>query len=107
MRAHKKPNLRTLGPIIALPLVMLMLNGVARPTLAQQELDRRVLPIREPKRPLYTELDVRNAKSPPRFEVKAPADAPNAPVRFAYQLVGRRSRRGSRLRMPLEVWVIR
>src|SRR5690606_2816985 len=41
-----------------------------------QELDRTVLPITEPKRPTYTELDVRNAKPPPRFEVKAPEDAP-------------------------------
>jgi len=40
-------------------------------------MDRTVLPIAEPKRPLFTELDVRNAKPPPRFEVKAPAGAPN------------------------------
>jgi len=39
--------------------------------------DRTVLPIREPKRTTYTELDVRNAKAPDRFEVKAPAGAPN------------------------------
>jgi len=44
------------------------------------ELDRTVLPIPEPKRPLYTELDVRNATPPPRFEVKAPAGAPNVIV---------------------------
>jgi arylsulfatase len=41
------------------------------------DLDRSVLPIAEPKRPLYTELDARNAKPPPRFEVKPPAGAPN------------------------------
>jgi arylsulfatase A-like enzyme len=41
------------------------------------ELDRRVLPIPEPKPPVITELDVRNAKLPPRFEVKAPRQAPN------------------------------
>jgi arylsulfatase A-like enzyme len=41
------------------------------------ELDRTVLPIKEPKRPTYTELDARNATAPPRFEVKAPKDAPN------------------------------
>ncbi len=39
--------------------------------------DRTVLPIQEPKRPLYKELDARNAKMPPNFEVKAPAGAPN------------------------------
>lgn len=40
-------------------------------------LNRAVLPILEPKRPLYTELDVRDAKAPPPFDVKAPAGAPN------------------------------
>lgn len=41
------------------------------------ELDRTVLPIKEPTRQTYTELDVRNATAPPRFEVKAPEGAPN------------------------------
>ena len=41
------------------------------------EPDRTVLPIKEPKRPTYKELDARNATAPPRFEVKAPAGAPN------------------------------
>jgi arylsulfatase A-like enzyme len=45
--------------------------------LAQEELDRTVLPIAQPKRPTYTELDVRNAKPPAHFEVKAPQGAPN------------------------------
>ena len=40
-------------------------------------LDRTTLPIAEPKYPAITEVDARNAKAPPRFEVKAPADAPN------------------------------
>ncbi|MEE4217145.1 MAG: arylsulfatase [Xanthomonadales bacterium] len=41
------------------------------------EPDRTVLPVLEPKRPVYTELDVRNATPPPHFEVKAPEGAPN------------------------------
>ncbi|HSP57872.1 MAG TPA: arylsulfatase [Halomonas sp.] len=45
--------------------------------MAQPALDRTVLPIAEPARALETELDVRNATPPPRFEVKAPDDAPN------------------------------
>ena len=36
-----------------------------------------MLPIPEPKRPAITEIDVRKATAPPRFEVKAPAGAPN------------------------------
>ena len=44
---------------------------------AQTAPDRTTLPIQEPKYPHSTVLDVRNATPPPRFEVKAPADAPN------------------------------
>jgi len=47
------------------------------PIQAPGELDRTVLPIPEPDPPLYTELDVRDATPPPRFEVKAPEGAPN------------------------------
>jgi arylsulfatase len=48
-----------------------------RTALDRTALDRTVLPIPEPKRPVYTELDARNVKAPPRFEVKAPQGAPN------------------------------
>lgn len=48
--------------------------------LAQEKLDRTVLPIAEPKRPTYSELDARKAKAPPRFEVKAPKGAPNVVI---------------------------
>ena len=43
-------------------------------------LDRTVLPAPEPKPPTITELDARNVKPPPRFEVKAPRGAPNVVV---------------------------
>ncbi|TMB56955.1 MAG: arylsulfatase, partial [Deltaproteobacteria bacterium] len=39
--------------------------------------DRTVLPIPEPVNPPITVFDVRNATPPPRFEVKAPQNAPN------------------------------
>ncbi len=44
---------------------------------AQTMPDRTSLPIREPKYPHSTVLDARNATAPPRFQVKAPAGAPN------------------------------
>jgi len=44
------------------------------------KLDRSVLPIAEPKRPVYTEIDARKVKVPPRFEVKAPKGAPNVVI---------------------------
>ena len=40
-------------------------------------IDRTVLPIKAPELPTYKELDVRDAKAPERFEVKAPEGAPN------------------------------
>jgi arylsulfatase A-like enzyme len=44
------------------------------------KLDRTSLPILEPTYPAITELDVRKATPPPRFEVKAPDGAPNVLV---------------------------
>jgi arylsulfatase A-like enzyme len=49
-------------------------------TTAAGEPDRTILPIREPARPTYSELDVRNATPPQRFEVKAPKGAPNVVI---------------------------
>jgi arylsulfatase len=44
---------------------------------AADKLDRTVLPIPEPKLKPITTFDARKATPPPRFEVKAPAGAPN------------------------------
>src|SRR5258708_14161628 len=49
------------------------------PLIAQQ-INRTVLPVPEPKPLTITELDARNVKPPPRFEVKAPKGAPNVVV---------------------------
>lgn len=75
----------------SLALTALALSACGTPNEPQQpagsgfqaaagSLDRSSLPIREPERPIYTELDVRNATPPARFEVKAPAGAPNVVV---------------------------
>jgi arylsulfatase A-like enzyme len=40
-------------------------------------LDRKVLPVKVPPRPTFTELDIRNVTQPKRVEVKAPEGAPN------------------------------
>lgn len=44
------------------------------------ELDRTVLPIREPDYPFDTTLDARTAKAPTLFSVKAPEKAPNVVI---------------------------
>ncbi|MCL6259824.1 arylsulfatase [Aquiflexum sp. TKW24L] len=43
-------------------------------------IDRTVLPIKQPERVRYSELDVRNTTPPSRFEVTAPKDAPNVVI---------------------------
>jgi len=65
-----------------LMLALLAALGIASPSalLAAETLDRTALPIPEPARPFYTELDARDATPPPRFEVKAPAGAPNVVI---------------------------
>jgi len=60
-------------------LVAGLLPALALASFAQ-ELDRTVLPVPEPKRPVYTEIDARNAKPPPRFDVTAPEGAPNVVI---------------------------
>jgi hypothetical protein len=55
-------------------------TACAATAVAQTVPDRTMLPIQEPKRPTYKELDARNAKMPPHFEVKAPAGAPNVVI---------------------------
>jgi len=65
------------------------------------ELDRTVLPIPEPKHPPITVLDVRNAKAPPRFAVKAPAAAPNVLIVLIDDMgFGQSSAFGGPIQMP-------
>src|SRR6266550_2090035 len=49
-------------------------------SLGAQQINRTILPVPEPQPPTITELDARNAKAPPRFDVKAPKGAPNVVV---------------------------
>jgi arylsulfatase len=58
---------------------VLLLSGL-KAMASQPALDRTVLPVPEPQRPLYTDLDVRNATPPPHFQVKPPEGAPNVVV---------------------------
>ncbi len=72
--------MKALRITFALSLMMFMSTGLAGPALAQQELDRTVLPIPDPEYKPITELDARKAKAPPGFEVKPPKDAPNVVI---------------------------
>ena len=65
-------------------------------------LDRTVLPIPEPVRQQpSTELDARNAKAPPRFDVKAPQGAPNVVIVLIDDIgFGHSSAFGGPIQMP-------
>ncbi|SIN68648.1 arylsulfatase [Singulisphaera sp. GP187] len=65
------------------------------------KLDRTVLPIPEPKLPPMTTLDARSAKAPSRFEVKAPAQAPNVLIVLIDDMgFGQSSAFGGPIQMP-------
>jgi len=84
-----------LGAAIALPAEAQDRSG------AGGQLDRTVLPIAEPKLKPITTLDARNAKAPPRFEVKAPKAAPNVVIVLIDDVgFGHGSAFGGPIRMP-------
>ena len=60
--------------------VLVGLGTWAWATEPAKEMDRTILPIREPEYPAITEIDARRAKAPPRFEVNAPKGAPNVVI---------------------------
>lgn len=62
-------------------IAVIVSAGLITVASAQDKFDRTVLPIQEPARPTYSELDVRNVKeAPPLFKVTAPKKAPNVVI---------------------------
>jgi len=89
-----KPN------CIAYALAFGLMLG-ATPSRAQPGPDRTVLPLREPQYPHITTFNARNATPPPRFEVKAPAGAPNVLIVLIDDMgFGQSSAFGGPVRMP-------
>ncbi len=75
--------------------------SATREASAADELDRTVLPIPEPATPTITTLDARDAKAPPRFQVKAPDRAPNVLIVLIDDMgFGQSSAFGGPVRMP-------
>ena len=94
---------------LALSLAVLQVPLTAAPVAAQAPAparvvlptDRSVLPLPEPAYPPITELDVRKATPPPRFEVKAPAKAPNVLIVLIDDMgFGQSSAFGGPIQMP-------
>jgi arylsulfatase len=98
----------TIGAL-GLTMAALLLAMTAAPLAAQAPApaqvvlptDRTVLPIPEPQYPHSTVFDVRNATPPPRFEVKAPAKAPNVLIVLIDDMgFGQSSAFGGPIHMP-------
>lgn len=68
------------GPAVFRALGMVLGTVCAASAAQAADPDRTILPLQEPPRPLYKELDARNATMPPNFAVKAPAGAPNVVI---------------------------
>jgi arylsulfatase A-like enzyme len=92
---------RTLAVLAAL-WTLLGVGPVSAQTSGTADgLDRKVLPIPEPTPPTITEMDARKAKAPPRFEVKAPAHAPNVLIILIDDIgFGHASTFGGPIQMP-------
>jgi len=92
-------------PLLPLTLAFALTLLLRPATLAQQPaadtLDRSALPIAEPKPKAITTLDARDAKAPPRFEVKAPRGAPNVVIVLIDDIgFGASSAFGGPIKMP-------
>ncbi|MFN0066402.1 MAG: arylsulfatase [Limisphaerales bacterium] len=91
-----KPTLERLFTAFCLALA-----AAFTPAATAQELDRTVLPITPPEHPPITTLDARDAKAPPRFQVKAPQGAPNVVIVLIDDIgFGHSSAFGGPIRMP-------
>jgi arylsulfatase len=97
----KQQNKFTMKTSIQPVILALALGAGSSPTAPAAELDRTVLPIAEPTHKSITTLDARNAKAPPRFEVKAPKGAPNVVIVLIDDIgFGHSSAFGGPIRMP-------
>lgn len=81
MEHIKKMITRNIGRLaVAVALGFGLAGNLGAQRAAPVPADRTVLPVPEPRHPPIKALDVRNAKAPSRFEVKAPRGAPNVVI---------------------------
>jgi len=93
-------HLALAGLLVAMTVAPVAAQGPA-PAQVVLPTDRTVLPIPEPQYPHSTVFDVRNATPPPRFEIKAPAKAPNVLIVLIDDMgFGQSSAFGGPIHMP-------
>ena len=61
-------------------VIAALIASLITSALAQEKINREVLPVVAPEPQTYTELDVRNTEPPAPFNVTAPKDAPNVVI---------------------------
>ncbi|HSE28882.1 MAG TPA: sulfatase-like hydrolase/transferase, partial [Gemmatimonadales bacterium] len=99
-------HFRLSGPAAGTALALVVALPGCRPSTPPPAttaggVDRTVLPVPEPTRAPSTELDARDATPPPRFEVTAPAGAPNVVIVLIDDIgFGHSSAFGGPIRMP-------
>jgi arylsulfatase len=79
----KKSDYIQTGSLCAIVALVALLSGCntqSTEITSGSKIDRTILPIQPPKSKAITELDARNVKAPPRFQVKAPEGAPNVVI---------------------------
>lgn len=99
----KMASLREHGcAAVVFGLAALASIGASGQVIAQDvPIDRTALPIRQPVYPPVTELDARNVKAPPFFQIKAPPAAPNVLIVLIDDMgFGQSSAFGGPVRMP-------
>ncbi len=96
------PVLKLACAIVTMGLVSLAcVPASAQPVAREAPVDRAVLPIPQPVTPPVTELDARNVKAPPFFQVKSPAGAPNVLIVLIDDMgFGQSSAFGGPIHMP-------
>src|SRR6185295_13338865 len=99
--------MKRIAVVVARMLTLVMLVGpistlrVVAQARVVEPTDRTILPIPEPNVPHSTVFNARNATPPPRFEVKAPASAPNVLIVLIDDMgFGQSSAVGGPIHMP-------
>src|SRR6202162_3885411 len=111
MSAGKGKPMKRISAVVALIVTLLLMVAPMKtaPVAAQQvapvkvvlPTDRTVLPIPEPTYPFSKVLDARDTTPPPRFEVRAPAGAPNVLIVLIDDMgFGQSSAFGGPIHMP-------
>jgi arylsulfatase A-like enzyme len=96
----KRKTMRRTAVTLTLNLTLLLVP-LAPAQTGDNKLDRTKLPIAEPDYPHSTVLDARDAKAPPRFQITAPAGAPNVLIVLIDDMgFGMPSAFGGPVRMP-------